>query len=171
MRIKTSTFAPEWIHCQKGITMFDNSSAELLWFLLGLGFILLELALPGFIVLFFGIGAWLTAVGVWIGVLDSFNAQLLVFIVGSILSLVLFRKKGKRYFEGKVTGRLPEGVSVDDVAGAKAIVVAPILPNSLGGKVEFHGTIWEAESEVPVEKGAMVEILERSNLRLKVKPV
>jgi inner membrane protein len=151
--------------------MFDTTSAELLWFLLGLGFILLELALPGFIVLFFGIGAWLTALGIWMGVLDSFNAQLLVFILGSILSLVLFRKRGKRYFEGKVTGKLPEGMSIDDIAGTKAVVVVSIMPNTLGGRVEFHGTIWEAEAEVPVEKGAIVEILERSNLRLKVRPL
>jgi membrane protein implicated in regulation of membrane protease activity len=151
--------------------MFDSTSAELLWFLLGLAFILLELALPGFIVLFFGIGAWLTALGVWIGILDSFNAQLLVFIFGSLLSLILFRKKGKRYFEGKVTGKLPEGMSIDDIAGARAIVTAAIAPNSLGGKVEFHGTIWEAESDVPVDKGATVEIVERSNLRLRVRPL
>ena len=32
-----------------------------IWFLVGLGLLLLELALPGLVILFFGAGAWVTA--------------------------------------------------------------------------------------------------------------
>jgi len=35
--------------------------SALLWFLLGLGVMALELVLPGFVIIFFGIGAWITA--------------------------------------------------------------------------------------------------------------
>mgnify|MGYP007118357041 CR=1 FL=1 len=47
--------------------MFDNASAELLWFLVGLILLLSELALPGFVIVFFGVGAWVTAVLVGFG--------------------------------------------------------------------------------------------------------
>jgi inner membrane protein len=151
--------------------MLDSENAELLWFLVGLAFVLMELIMPGFVVIFFGVGAWIVAIGIWAGILESFTSQLFVFLVASLLSLVLFRKQGKKYFEGKVTGRLLKDQEVDDVKGEKAIVVASITPNAVGGKVEFHGTMWEAESDVPIEKGKVVEIVGRVNLVLKVKPV
>ena len=37
------------------------SKPELVWFIAGLGLFLLELVLPGFVIFFFGIGAWVTA--------------------------------------------------------------------------------------------------------------
>ena len=57
--------------------------SALLWFLFGLGIMVLELVQPGFIVIFFGIGAWVTALLVWLGVLQSLNAQLLAFLASS----------------------------------------------------------------------------------------
>jgi inner membrane protein len=151
--------------------MADAASSELLWFGVGLVLLLLELALPGFIIMFFGIGAWVVAIGIWTGVLDSFNTEIVVFLASSLLTLALFRKKGRKLFEGKVTGRLAEGASIDDIKGSRAIVVSPLEPNRLGGKVEFHGTLWDASSDVPVAKGDVVEIIDRENLRLKVKPL
>ncbi|HCA43270.1 MAG TPA: hypothetical protein DEP28_08465, partial [Bacteroidetes bacterium] len=38
-------------------------------------------------------------------------------------------------------------------------------------KVEFNGSIWEADSEFYIDRGTTVEITERNNLTLKVKPV
>jgi membrane protein implicated in regulation of membrane protease activity len=85
--------------------MFDNASAELLWFLVGLVLLISELALPGFVIVFFGVGAWITGLLVGVGLLSSFNAQILVFLISSVLTLALFRRKGKRLFEGKVNRR------------------------------------------------------------------
>ena len=151
--------------------MFNSQSSELLWFIIGLVLLLGELVVPGFVIVFFGIGAWITALGVALGLLDSFNLQLAVFLGSSVLSLVLFRKKGKRYFEGRVSGRPAPERTMEDVGGERALVVSDIVPNSLGGKVEYNGTLWEAQSSVPISKGRVVEIVERSNLILKVKPL
>jgi membrane protein implicated in regulation of membrane protease activity len=151
--------------------MIDGMNAELLWFLLGLIFLVAELAVPGFIIIFFGIGAWVTALCAGLGLLESFNAQLLVFLTSSALSLLVFRKKGKKYFEGKVSGVLEPGQDLDDIRGQKAIVVADITPKGMGGKVELHGTHWDAVADVPIVTGAVVEIVERTNLLLKVRPI
>jgi len=151
--------------------MFDNASPELLWFLVGLVLLLSELALPGFVIVFFGIGAWITALLAGFGLLPGFNAQLLVFLVSSILALALFRNKGKKYFEGRVSRVWNPAASMEDVRGQRAVVTAPIVPNTVGGKVEFTGTLWNADAEVPLTQGQTVEIVEQSNLRLKVKPI
>jgi len=97
--------------------MFDNASAELLWFLVGLVLLLSELALPGFVIVFFGVGAWVTAVLVGFGLLSGFNGQLLVFLITSILALALFRNKGRKYFEGRVSRIWNPTASMEDLQG------------------------------------------------------
>ncbi len=151
--------------------MFDNASAELLWFLVGLVLLLSELILPGFVIIFFGAGAWVTALLVGFDLLPSFNAQLLVFLATSVLALVVFRKKGQRYFEGRVSGVWNPSASMEDLKGDRAVVISPITPNTPGGKVEYHGTSWNAESDVPIALGQPVVIVERKNLVLHVKPL
>ncbi len=151
--------------------MFDSTSAELLWFLIGLVLLVSELALPGFVIVFFGIGAWITALCTGVGLISSFNAQLLVFLISSVLSLALFRNKGKRMFEGKVTRVWNPESSMEDVRGQRAVVLQPITPGTPGGRVEFHGTSWQAEADVAIPAGQMVEITAQDNLTLRVKPL
>lgn len=151
--------------------MLDSTNAELLWFLVGLVLLLSELMLPGFVIIFFGIGAWITAALAAFGLLPGFNAQLLVFLVSSILALVLFRKRGKKYFEGRVTGEVKPGDTFDEIRGQRAVTITALTPNRPGGQVEFHGTPWSAESDVPIGPGQTVEIIEQKSLVLRVKPV
>jgi membrane protein implicated in regulation of membrane protease activity len=150
--------------------MFGSLNPVLVWFLIGLVLLIAETVLPGFVIIFFGLGAWVTTLLLLLGLIDSSNIQLLVFLVSSILSLILFRKKGRRIFEGKTSGKLAPDQSLDDIKGQKAVVIETIKPKT-GGKVEFHGTVWEAESDVPIEKGTVVQIVDRFDLTMKVKPV
>ncbi len=148
----------------------ESISNELVWFIFGLVLLLAELITPGFIVIFFGIGAWIISLLLWLGVPISFAGQLFIFLITSVVLLLLFRKYGKNYFRGKVT-RPDARHAFDDIKGEKAVVISEILPNVVGGKVEFHGTVWNAESEVFIGKGSSVEIVEQNNLTLKVKPI
>lgn len=150
---------------------FWTEAAELVWFVVGLVLALAEFIIPGLVIIFFGAGAWITALALMLGLIETFNEQLIVFLVSSIVSLVLFRKQGQHYFEGKVSGKLAPGESLDDVHGKKAVVISAIKPKALGGKVEYNGTPWPAEAEVEIEAGTVVEIISRNNLTLKVKPL
>ena len=143
---------------------------ELAWFLVGLVLLLAELVTPGFVVIFFGVGAWITAILVALDITPSFNAQLVTFMVASVVSLLLFRNRGKVLFEGRRAGGYGANESLDSVVGQKAVVVADIVPNADGGKVEFNGSHWEAEAAVSIAKGTTVAIVERRNLTLVVKP-
>lgn len=151
--------------------MFESSFSELFWFILGIVLFLAEMVVPGFVIFFFGLGAWVTAVCIWIGFAPTNAIQMIIFLIASLGTLALFRRKGKDYFLGKVSGTLGRDQSVDDIRGERAIVMRDITPGKLGGKVEFHGTLWDAECETPVAQGATVEILDRKDLTLKVRPV
>jgi len=41
-----------------------------IWFIAGLVLILLEFVVPGVILVFFGAGAWVVALGMWLGVIE-----------------------------------------------------------------------------------------------------
>jgi membrane protein implicated in regulation of membrane protease activity len=143
---------------------------ELAWFLVGLLLLLAELITPGFVVIFFGIGAWITALLIALGLLPTFNAQLLTFMIASVASLLLFRKKGKTLFEGRRSGGYGANEALDSIVGEKAVVVAAIGPN-ITGTVEYNGSRWQAESDVVIAMGVTVSIVERRNLTLIVKPL
>lgn len=144
---------------------------ELAWFLVGLVLLLAELVTPGFVVIFFGVGAWVTALLIALGLLPTFNAQLITFMAASVVSLLLFRKRGKSMFEGRRGGGYGANETIDSIVGEKATVVADIAPHAGGGKVEFNGSHWQAEAQVAIAKGTTVVIVERRNLTLIVKPL
>ncbi len=144
-------------------------SNELLWFLFGLVVMLGEIVTPGFVLIFFGVGAWIISFLLWLGIPISFTSQLFIFLITSVLLLIVFRRFGKKYFQGKISRPDVAGI-VDDIRGERAIALSNIDP-TIGGKVEYHGTLWNAESDVAITKGASVEVLERNNLTLKVKPI
>jgi membrane protein implicated in regulation of membrane protease activity len=75
-------------------------AAYLIWFLVGLAFILLELASPLFISIFFGLGCWITALAEGLIGL-SFTAQFAVFAVSTVLCLAFLRRYAKRLLPAK----------------------------------------------------------------------
>jgi membrane protein implicated in regulation of membrane protease activity len=146
----------------------ESLSNELLWFFFGLALMLGEIITPGFVLIFVGISAWLISLLLWFGVPITFTTQLFTFLIVSILSLIVFRKYGSKYSHGKVIK--PDATAAfDDIRGERAVAITDIIP-ATGGRVEFHGTVWNAESEFAINNGAPVEVLERNNLTLKVKP-
>ena len=84
--------------------------SDLWWFVIGLGFMVAELVMPGFFLLFFGIGAWLTAVLSYLGAISALNTQLLVSLTTSIVSLLLLRRWLRTTFQGKATEAGPSAM-------------------------------------------------------------
>ena len=141
------------------------------WFLIGLGIMLVELALPGFVIIFFGIGAWITAFLVWVGVLDSLNAQLLAFVGASIASLLALRGWLQRTVQGRVSDEELSETGLDDFIGHKAKVSVAISPDSTEGRVDFRGTGWAASARVAIPAEVTVRIVSKDNLTLQVEPI
>jgi len=125
----------------------------LIWFLVGVGLVLLEFAVPGVILVFFGVGAWVAALTTWAGLTTTIQSQLLVFAAASTLLLVFLRKWIKGKFSGHVSDVQDPSRNLDEFTGKPVEVLEDVLPGHSGGKVEFKGAAWSARSDEPVKKG------------------
>ena len=142
-------------------------SPVLAWFLIGIFFYVIELALPGFVVFFFGIGAWCTALTVYLADIST-SVQLGVFLVTSLATLFLLRKYLQTIFIGSAQ---------NDEASLKAgpvsdtgVVTEDIIPPGTG-KVKYGGSFWRAVAEEPITVGTNVKIISQENLEVKVQPL
>ena len=145
----------------------DFLRPEIIWFLVGLILLIMEFILPGLIIAFFGVGAWVVALVCLITDI-GLNTQLIIFIIASVLSLLLLRKWLKGVFLGHTDSKQNLEEKLDEFVGQKAVVKKKIVPNA-GGKVEFHGTNWLAQADEEIAEGAMVQIIGKDNITLKVK--
>ena len=146
-----------------------NFDPVLLWFLAGLALILSEFVLPGVILLFFGIGAWLTAVTCWMDITPGWTAQLLTFAVSSVLPLVLLRKWFRVRFFGYVADDQDPEDNIDDLAGNIVTAKTDIQPGETG-QVEYKGAVWSARSETALAAGSQAVIVMADGITLVIRP-
>ncbi len=140
---------------------------KIFWFVIALIMFLLEIFVPGFFLFFFGLGALITSILQLMGLLPTLNLQIISFIFFSLISLVFLRKHFIKIFKGKKDKLNVENNELD---GKTAVCVEDIIPHEAKGKVEINGTYWSALADVPIMKGSLVEIINRKDLKLHVKP-
>lgn len=139
---------------------------DLFWFLLGLGLLLLELVLPGFVVIFFGFGAWVTAL-VCLVANPGLDLQIIIFTISSLISLIFLRRLLKnRFFKGETES---PATLEEEFYNKKAVALTDILKGETG-KVEFKGSTWTATAESDIKKGDTVIITGKESIMLNVKP-
>jgi inner membrane protein len=139
-------------------------NAAVIWIIIGFVLFLLEFLLPGLILFFFAVGAWI--VGILCLFTDlSINQQLIVFLISSVVTILLLRKwLSKILWKRKHSTELLE----DEFLGKTAKALTAILPGE-NGKVDFKGTTWQAASEDTIEKGENVIIIGNESILLLVK--
>jgi membrane protein implicated in regulation of membrane protease activity len=142
--------------------------AEVIWFLVGLTFMLLEFVLPGLIIVFFGAGCWLTSVLLLLFPELSFSGQLLLFLSSSIALLILLRKTARKWIGSEQENRTTDEL-LEQFIGKKVIVAEDFGEEEIG-KVTLNGTLWEAECSVKVKKGKTVRIIGKESIKLRVEP-
>lgn len=159
MRLYPAKKFNAYIHSME---FFKNPAV--IWFLIGFGFFLLEFIVLGLILFFFAVGAWIIAILLLFTDL-SINAQLLIFVGSSILTLVLFRRWLKKLIW---TTKESHEVIEDEFLGKTGEAETSI---SLGnnGKVYFKGTSWDARSDDTIKKGDPVTIIGNDSILLIVK--
>ena len=130
-------------------------SAPLIWFLVGVAFLIAELALPGFILIFFTAGCWIVAIIVWLLNIELTN-QIVIFIVSSLILLFTLRKYCMKEFKGQ-TIDITDDKYADSKIGKTAIVTKEIAPN-LPGEIKVMGSYWRAIADVEIKEGSPVSI-------------
>lgn len=142
----------------------DFLKPEFIWAMIGLVLLLLEFALPGLIIFFFGVGAWIVAVTCFF--IDiNVNSQIGIFIVSSVVSLIVLRKWLRGIFVGHTYSKQTGAQDMNDLIGERVTVTEAIAPPQSGG-VELHGVKWKATAESTIEAGQVVEIIGQDNLTL-----
>ncbi len=127
------------------------------WFLIGFAFVVLELAVPGFILFFFGLGAWLVAI--LLVFLDlSLQWQVGLFIVCSLLCLAGLRRVALKTFQGQ-SGKKEDSGFCPEEKGQLVEVVEDISPDK-PGQIKYRGSFWKAVSTSALRKGEMA-VLEK----------
>ena len=141
---------------------------ELMWFICGAVLVLLEFIVPGVILVFFGLGAWVVALTTFAGFTRSTAAQLLIFAFASVVLLLVLRRYIKSRFSGFVSERQAPDRNLDEFTGKTVIVLEEIAPTK-PGKVEFKGSPWRAESKDSFKQGESGLIEKIDGLTLKIR--
>lgn len=145
-------------------------SLPVIWFLVAIVCFVLELLTPGFVCMFFGVGALAAAgVSVWYA---SVPVGLATFCVVSLVSVVFFRSRVMRAVQGrsKPPGNFVEQGTPATQVGRNGVVTQVLGPGRVG-EVELGGSFWRAEAEEVLEVGTPVEVYAtdvRDELLLKV---
>jgi membrane protein implicated in regulation of membrane protease activity len=142
----------------------------LIWFVIGLALVLSEFVLPGVILVFFGIGAWVACLTTWFGWTGGWTSQLLTFAIASVVLLVALRRWLKTRFFGHVHDRNDPTTDFDSEAGQLVSVTVAIEPGRDEGRVEFKGAAWKAVAEVRLEAGSRARIVGVDGIVLRVEP-
>lgn len=142
-----------------------------IWISVGLLLMLSEFMIPGFIIFFFGVAAII--VGILQAIIPGVPLSIWIIatcILGTILLFVCRRFMPKSMIGTKMTGNCETDVDNDGIIGEKVQVMEKITP-AQQGKVELHGSLWNASADVDIPEGTTVVILEKKNLTLIVKPL
>ncbi|MGI8599932.1 MAG: NfeD family protein [Chitinophagaceae bacterium] len=143
--------------------MDDFSNPAVIWFIAGFILFILEFALPGFILFFFGVGAWIVALLALLFDI-SINAQLVIFLTASVLTILLFRKSMQKIILVKKKSSEIE----DEFLGKIGRSETAITPGK-NGKIYFKGTSWDAASEDVIGPDENVTIIGNESILLIVK--
>ena len=143
--------------------MESFNNAAVIWFVAGFVLFVLEFLIPGFILFFFAVGAWIAAITTLFFDI-SINTQLVIFMSSSLVTLLFFRKWVKKI----ILTRKESSEIEDEFIGKKGKADTFIGPGQ-NGKVDFKGTTWDAQSEDVIAKGENVVIIGNDSIILIVK--
>ena len=141
-----------------------------LWLILGVVLIVLEIVIPSFVVIWFGIAALLTGiVSCWV---TDLTMQSAVFAFFSGLSITV----GWFGFLKNAASRSQAGQGKESVQGERGIVSAVKPGDFPAGKVRFSVAVlgsdeWEFVADEPLAVGERCEIMDVLGSKLKVRKV
>jgi inner membrane protein len=140
-----------------------------IWLAAGLIICGLEILVTGFVVFWFGVGGVLTALFTYIGVLPTFEIQIIFFFASSLLFLFSWFFFFKKLFKSGSN----EDARDPTLDGLKGVVIERIEPGK-PGRIRLHKSYhsiaeWKAESGETLEEGADVIVTEARGISLTVK--
>ena len=137
------------------------------WIVIGLLLMVLEMLLPGFVLVWFGAGAILVGGLLFVFPELTWQWQFFVFSVFSVLSLFSWR-----YWRRNSDADNPESGVLNQrgkaLIGRETILIEAIV-NGVG-RIQVDDTFWRVNGD-DLKKGSLVRIIDVDGATLKVEPV
>jgi len=123
----------------------EELGVSIWWFLFGVGLLIAEATLSGFVALFFGIGAVAAGVAALAGL--QLPAQIITMAIVSLLGIIF----GRKILVSRVkVNKDVVKTNVDAMIGKEGIVINKI-PSHGKGRILCNGENWSAESVAGIE--------------------
>ena len=141
-----------------------------IWLGLGFFFIATEFLVPGLVMVFLGLSALTVALSIYLGYIDTFVQQFLVFLIGSIIYLISLRFLVLSFVP---TNRRKENINEDEEVIGKTVKIISDINSDKFGRIEHSGSSWKARSEggQTILKGEQAKIVGRENITWIVKKI
>jgi len=142
----------------------SDSSFATIWLVGGVALMLAELALPGGVVGFMGLGASVVALLLFLGAIHGPAQAFAAWFIGSVALLFGLRGFTQRFL-GATVSRTSTNEDLD--AYDQVVEVAETIPADGEGRVHFRGTTWKARShgvDRVLPKGSKARLIARENL-------
>ncbi|MBO4368847.1 MAG: NfeD family protein [Desulfovibrio sp.] len=130
-------------------------SNALAWFVLGLVFLGIDLCAPHLVLLFFGVGAMGASIATVFGF--DLTTQLVCFLVLSVASLFLFRKKLRVIFQGRSREGLASEEHDHPLVGRSGKVTRALSDHLY--EIEIDGSFWRVISRTPLALQSLVTVV------------
>lgn len=127
-----------------------------IWTVLGLALIALEALVPGLVLVFFGIGALITAACSFVFDLEA-SHQLVIFACSSVACLLLLRGWMRTLFHGRTRPDEEQVEKIESLVG-EAGVVTEAIPEGGLGRIKLRGTFYTARSAEALAVGESVRV-------------
>ena len=98
--------------------------------------------------------------------LDSYIGPVLIIVVAVVAALIEIP-----YYRWIAPTHSPLSTTSGGLVGAEAIVIVPIVPNTLKGKVRVRSEVWSAKASVPIAEGTRVKIVHGEGVSVTVVPI
>jgi len=132
------------------------------WIVGGIVLTLLEIIIPGMVLVFLGIGALIVAGLIWLGIVDGWIPALTTWFVVSLALLLVVRGLFQRMMPGDETWR---STNEDIDAFGQVVKVAETINKGEQGRIRFRGTTWPATCyEQTLEAGSQATLVYRENV-------
>jgi inner membrane protein len=98
--------------------------------------------------------------------LDSYIGPVAIVVVAIVAALIEIP-----YYRWVAPTHSPLSTTSGGLVGAEAIVIAPIIPNTLKGKVRVRSEVWSAKSSIEIPEGTHVRIVHGEGVSVTVVPI
>jgi len=98
--------------------------------------------------------------------LDSYIGPIAIIVVAIIAALVEIP-----YYRWIAPNHWPLSTTSGGLVGAEGIVIVPVVPNTLKGKVRVRSEVWSARANIEIPEGAKVRVVHGEGVSVTVVPL